>query len=104
MVLYFEVNNFTSEQHTSREYPDGAWKTALQGSYTILDHNGRPLERREMKLRDDICRNRRHDYFVAYKTWMPKLNPGRYTLELLIEDAIAGKIGTSTIDFEIVAR
>ena len=49
-------------------------------------------------------RERRHDYFVAYKTWMPQLNPGRYTLELLVEDAIAGKIGTSTIDFEIVSR
>ena len=104
VVLYFEVSNFDSEQHTSREYPDGAWKTSLKGTYTILDHDGRPLEKRELKLRDDICRNRRHDYFVAYKTWMPQINPGHYTLELLIEDTIAGKIGTSTIDFEIVTK
>lgn len=104
VVLYFEVDNFTSEQQTSREFPEGAWRTSLRGRYTILDRAGQPLERRELKLRDDVCRNRRHDYFVAYKTWMPQLNPGRYTLELLVEDAIAGKIGTSTIDFEIVAR
>lgn len=104
VVLYFEVSNFENEQHTSREFPDGAWRTSLRGSYTIIDPAGRPVERRELKLRDDICRNRRHDYFVAYKTWIPKLNPGRYTLELLVEDAIAGKIGTTTIDFEIVGR
>ncbi len=104
VVLYFEVNNFENQQHTSREFPDGAWRTSLRGSYTIIDPAGRPVERRELKLRDDICRNRRHDYFVAYKTWIPKLNPGRYTLELLVEDALAGKIGTTTIDFEIVSR
>ena len=104
VVLYFEVNNFISEQHTSRDYPDGAWRTSLKGSYTILDRDGRPLDRRELQLRDDICRNRRHDYFVAYKTWMPDINPGHYTLELLIEDTIAEKIGTSTIDFQIVAQ
>ena len=104
VILYFEVNNFLSEQHTSREYPDGAWRTSFKGSYTILDRDGRPLDRRELQLRDDICRNRRHDYFVAYKTWMPDINPGHYTLELLIEDTIAGKIGTATIDFEIVAK
>ena len=41
---------------------------------------------------------------LAYKTWMPDINPGHYTLELLVEDTIAEKIGTSTTDFEIIAR
>lgn len=104
IVLYFEVANFASEQTNSREYPDGAWRTSLRGSYTIVDSSGSPVEQRELKLKDDLCRNRRHDYYVAYKSWIPKLNPGQYSLELLVEDAIAGKIGTSSLDFEVVAQ
>ncbi|MCA9268596.1 MAG: hypothetical protein KDA41_09005, partial [Planctomycetales bacterium] len=104
VVMYFEVDSFASEQHTSREFPDGAWRTSLRGSYSIVDASGRPVEQRELKLRDDLCQNRRRDYFVAYKMWMPKLNPGHYSLELLVEDALAGKIGASSIDFEIVSR
>lgn len=104
VVLYFEIANFASEQHTSREFPDGAWRTSLAGSYTIVDSAGRPVQQRELKLRDDLCRNRRRDYFIAYKTWIPKLNPGFYTLELLVEDTLANKIGTSSIDFEVVSR
>jgi hypothetical protein len=103
IVLYFEVANFASEQTSSREYPDGAWRTSLRGSYTIVDSSGSPVEQRELQLKDDVCRNRRHDYYVAYKSWIPKLNPGQYSLELLVEDAIARKIGTSSIDFEVVA-
>lgn len=104
VVLYFEVSNFTSEQLTSRDFPDGAWLTSLRASYTITDDFGRAVDRRELKLRDDVCRNRRHDYFVAYNAWVPKLNPGRYTLELLVTDALSEKIGTSSIDFEVVSR
>jgi hypothetical protein len=104
IVLYFEVDNFASEQTISREHPDGAWRTSLRGSYTIVDSSGSPVEQRELKLKDDLCRNRRHDYYVAYKSWIPQLNPGQYSLELLVEDTIAGKIGTSSIDFEVVAK
>jgi hypothetical protein len=104
IVLYFEIANFASEQTASREFPDGAWRTSLRGSYTIVDSSGSPVEQRELKLKDDLSRNRRHDYYVAYKSWIPKLNPGQYSLELLVEDSIAGKIGTSSIDFEVVAR
>lgn len=102
VILYVEVNNFTAEQKAA------GYETELQGSYQIFDAAGRIVAERQLPLDREVCRNYRRDYFLAYPIYMPdSIPPGRYRLELSIEDLKAGsgyqgrKFGEGMIEFTI---
>ena len=83
------------------EKPDG-FETELQGGYQVFDPAGRRMADHELPLDKQICRNRRRDYFIAYRVYMPKnIPPGPYRLQLTIEDIRGQKFGQASIDFEI---
>jgi hypothetical protein len=49
-----------------------------------------------------LCNNRRHDYFIAYRVYLPKQIPtGSYTLQLTVEDVKGKKSNQASIDFRI---
>jgi hypothetical protein len=97
LLLYCELDNFVSEP-----VKDG-FETQLQGSYEIVDNNGRRVADQLLPMDAHVCRNQRRDYFIAYHIYMPKdAKPGRYTLKLTIEDMKGRKFGQSAIDFQIV--
>jgi hypothetical protein len=80
----------------------------LQGSYQIFDAGGRIVAERQLPLDREICRNFRRDYFLAYPMYLPdSIEPGRYRLELTIEDLKASgeyqgrKFGEGMIEFTI---
>ena len=63
---------------------------------------------RQLPLDREVCRNYRRDYFLAYPIYMPDgIGPGRYRLELTIEDRKAEgkyqgrKLGEGLIEFAI---
>lgn len=96
VLLYVEIDNFTVEETT-----DG-FATAFKGNYQILDFSGNRVADQTFQLEQETCRNRRRDYFIPYRMWMPKeIQPGSYTLQLTIEDVKGHKFGQSSIDFEI---
>ena len=96
LLLYVEVDNFTT-----LETPEG-YVTALDGSYRIVDTQGVRVAEHSFKREEDFCRNRRRDYFIPYRMWMPKtIAPGKYTLQLTIEDVKGKKFGQSSIEFRI---
>ena len=103
VILYVEVQNFAAEQKGPAGY-----ETELQGSYEILDASGQIIASRQLPLDKEICRNYRRDYFLAYRIYMPDaIAPGRYRLELTVEDLKARgkfqgrKLGEGMIEFAI---
>jgi hypothetical protein len=103
VILYAEVENFTAEQKGGTGY-----ETELQGSYVILDSGGQEVASRQLQLDKEVCRNHRRDYFLAYRLYMPEgISPGRYRLELTVEDLKARgkyqgrKLGEGVIEFAI---
>jgi hypothetical protein len=103
VILHVEVENFAAEEKGPR-----AFETELQGHYQIFDARGNIVAERKLPLADDICRNFRRDFFLAYPIYIPDgLAAGRYRLELTIEDLKAAgsyqgrKFGEGTIEFTI---
>ena len=97
VLLYVEVDNFAAT-----ELKDGHFKTEMEGSYQIIDSAGRRVADHTFPTEEEICRNRRRDYFIPYRMWLPKqIKPGEYTLQLTVEDKIGEKFGQASIDFAI---
>jgi hypothetical protein len=103
VVLYVEVDNFAAEKKSP-----SAFETELQGSYQIFDSSGRIVAERQLEPDKAVCRNYRRDYFLRYVMYMPAdIAPGRYRLELTIEDLKAKdkyqgrKLGEGMIEFTI---
>jgi hypothetical protein len=102
VILYVEVENFAAERKGQ------GYETELQGSYQIFDAGGRIVAERQLPLDREICRNYRRDYFLAYPMYLPdSIEPGRYRLELTIEDLKSSgeyqgrKFGEGMIEFTI---
>ena len=99
VLLYAEVDNFTSAS-TSRGY-----HTALKSSYQIFDARGQRVVQEELASTEELCQNRRRDFFIVYDFHLPtRIYPGKHTLRLTIEDLKGQKIGESSIDLEIVSE
>ena len=97
VLLYVEIDNFAA-----MELNDGQFKTEMEGSYQIIDVAGRRVTDHTFPTEEENCRNRRRDYFIPYRMWLPKqIQPGQYTLQLTLEDKIGEKFGQASIDFFI---
>ncbi len=97
LLLYCELDNFVSTQLEGKGY-----ETQLQGSYEIVDANGRRVADQLLPLDSHLCRNQRRDYFIAYRIYMPqKIDAGKYQLKLTVEDMKGRKFGQSVLDFQI---
>jgi hypothetical protein len=96
VLLYAEIENFRSD--SSEE----GFHTSLGSSYQILDEEGRRVARDEFPTVNDFCKTRRGDFHIQFQATLPeRLYPGRYTLELTVEDKLARKIGQTTVSFEV---
>lgn len=94
VVVYWEVKNFASV-----EQPDG-FHTRLAASIEIFDHTGKSVHRSEHPFPDDVCRQRRHDYFNAVLFQLPKdLRPGRHVLKVTVRDITADRIAEKQREF-----
>ncbi|MAD80506.1 MAG: hypothetical protein CMJ50_06645 [Planctomycetaceae bacterium] len=96
VLLYVEVENFAVESDSNRH------ETELQGEYTIFNVDGKRVANAGLPLDKQVSKNRRHDYFIAYRVFMPKrIEQGHYTLQLTIEDLKGSKSNQSTVEFWI---
>jgi hypothetical protein len=96
VLLYAEVDGFKAEPHS-----DG-FRTTLSSGYVIVDSQGTTVDTREFGVTEEVCRNRRRDYFIRYQFHLPQqLAAGTYTLRLKMTDALSQKAGEATIDFSI---
>ncbi|MCY2981018.1 MAG: hypothetical protein NTU79_20335 [Planctomycetota bacterium] len=96
VLLYCEIENVTAEKIRN------GYETQLQGSYEIIDGQGRKVADQLLPMEPELCQNHRRDYFIVYKIYMPQqIASGSYQLRLTIEDMKAHKWGQSQLDFQI---
>jgi hypothetical protein len=98
VILYVELQNFASKQRDDGK----AYETHLAASYQVLDASGKRAADLDLPEERGLCRQRRRDYFLAYRMHLPKnISEGEYTLQLTMEDKISGKFGQTTLKFAI---
>jgi hypothetical protein len=96
VLLYAEVENFGIEST-----PKG-YHTTLRSSYQILDAGGQRIADHAISTTEEYCQNPRRDFFIGYQLRMPsRINPGKYTLQLTIEDLKSQKVGQSSVELTI---
>lgn len=99
VILYSELECFAAERLS-----DG-YETHFQGAYEIFDRAGKRVADRVLPPDRQVCNNYRRDYFIAYRLHLPShLEPGRYRMEVTMEDLKGKKYGQSSIEFDIVER
>jgi hypothetical protein len=98
VILYSEVDNFAAI-----EVPQG-FETEFRGSCEIFDASGVRVREQQLPIDKQTCSNYRRDYFIAYRWYIPnRLEPGKYKIQLTVEDLKGNTVGSSTIDFTIIA-
>lgn len=96
VVLYVELENFRSDA------TDAGFRTALSSRYRILDGQGRQVVEHEFPTIEEVCRNRRRDYYISFRVQLPaRIYDGRHTLQLTVEDTLGKKVGQTSIEFTI---
>jgi ParB-like chromosome segregation protein Spo0J len=96
LLLYCELENVLAEA------VKGGFETQLQGTYELLDDNGRRVADQLLPMEREICQNHRRDYFIIYHIYMPaQIEPGKYQMRVTIEDMKARKFGQATVDFQV---
>ena len=96
VLLYAEVENFGSEP------TENGFRTTLRSSYQIIDSRGQRVEAQEFPEIEELCINRRRDFFMRYFVYIPKrIYDGTYTLQLTIEDVKNQKFNQASIEFTV---
>jgi hypothetical protein len=96
VILYCEIENFVTAT------VNGGYETKLQGSYDLIDHEGRRVSSQTLPEDHQVSKKLLRDYFIAYQMYLPDaIEPGKYQLRLTMEDVHGKKYGQATVDFEI---
>lgn len=99
ILIYAELHNFSSEPTA-----DGQYRTVLKSTVEIhkAGAQGGLVTQNEFPPTEDLCRNRRQDYFHSYLTNVPdRATIGPHILKLTVEDQISHKIATYTMNFNV---
>jgi len=102
VLLYVELENFKVEQKRANRYDE--FETEFHTVYEIFGPDNKSVASGDLAIAKELCRNRRHDYFVAYEIQLPtKVTDGQYNLVLSIKDLKqeGAFFVQSGVDFEI---
>jgi hypothetical protein len=102
VIVYVEVQNFQS-QLTG----DNQWETRLGEEMVLYTESGLPVwpAKSDVEPVVDLCRQRRHDFFLRKLVVLPKnLTIGRYLLKVTVTDQEANHVAETTTPVEIVAE
>ena len=95
VLIYAEVDNLHIESSTKGYH----WAVKIDGQ--IFDSRGNRMTDYGPTSAEETYQTPRHDFFVSKLYYLPRLVPGRYTLQLTIEDTLGHKVGQSSIDFTV---
>lgn len=100
VVLYLEVDGFTSEQND-----EGEWITRISQQLEIYrDDDGIPVWREDWQTAVDQARNRRNDFFMVQLVTLPsRLSVGSYHLKIRVRDELSKAEAETGIPFTLVA-
>jgi hypothetical protein len=101
-VVYCEVQNFQSILTH-----DSQWQTQLTEQIVLYTETGLAVwpERSDPQPVVDLCRQKRHDFFIARLITLPhNLSVGRYLLKLTVTDEQAHRVAESSTPVALVAE
>jgi hypothetical protein len=97
VIIYCEMSGLRYEEAGEM------FRSRLATQVEILSSKGgEPVARETLGTADDLCRNRRRDYYVCYRINLPEtLAPGSYELQMTQDDRVAGHSTTLGIPFTV---
>ncbi len=97
-IVYCEVRNFSSEPTA-----DGRYRTRLASRIELLTaSDGKSVWQLDEPKIEDICHQRRTDFFLAQRATLPPTLPaGEYVLKVGVEDKLSGKVGEASVPVSI---
>jgi hypothetical protein len=99
-VLYCEVENFLPRQNEA-----GEWETRLTQEVVFYNDRGQRVWAVKPQAIRDVCRNRRHDFFVPMRLTIPSsLAAGQYSLRVTIVDQNANRVAENSLAVNIAAE
>lgn len=99
VILYAEVDNYQSDT------TEQGYHTIISSSYRLVSLDRNEVVGGEFPLVDDLCLTRRRDFHIQYGVTLPGgLSPGKYRLELSVEDKLGNKKGHDQLPLTITAR
>lgn len=99
VLVYAEMRNFLSEPTS-----DGQYRTVLKSTIEIHRAGSQSglVTRQDFAPTEDLCRNRRHDYFHSYMINIPeRVTVGPHVLKLIVEDQLNRKVASYSINFTV---
>jgi hypothetical protein len=102
VIVYCEVENFQSQLNS-----DSQFETRLSEETVLYTDSGMMVwpAKSEPQAVIDLCRQRRHDFFIARIVTLPSsLTIGRYVLKLTVTDQLANRVAETSVPLEIVAQ
>ncbi len=101
VIVYCEVENFMSQFSDKSQ-----WETRLAEEVVLYtDADGLPILRDKATVINDLCRNRRNDFFIVRKLRLPANIPvGRYWLKVTVVDQLASRVAEHSIPLTFVAK
>jgi hypothetical protein len=102
VVLYCEVENFTSRQDSKQ-----LWVTRFQQEAVLYTETGLPIWEDKTKGIVDMSRNRRHDFFIVKLVKLPaNLTVGRYLMKVSVVDQLPSpnRIAEKPLQVQIVSQ
>lgn len=99
VLVYAEMRNFLSEPTS-----DGRYKTILKSTIEIHRAGSQSglVTRQDFTPTEDLCRNRRSDYFHSYMINIPdRVTVGPHILKLIVEDQLNRKVASYTVNFTV---
>ena len=97
VILYCEIDGLRFEQTST------GFRTRVAAQLEILAQGGgQPIHTRPLEVAEEICRRRRHDYYVAYRLVLPRpLEPGDYRIRLTARDLASDRTASREVAFGI---
>jgi len=98
VLLYCELDSFTSEPAADREMQRSVIKQRLE----LLTPRGDSVWTREFDDAEDLCRGRRRDFYFYSKFTIPdRLLPGEYILKVTMTDILGAKTAEDTLTIRV---
>lgn len=94
-LVYCELENWSIEESATAE--GARFVSKIQPSYVILDENREVVKQHQYAMLTDTSRNQRRDFHLTLPITIPKLPPGTYYLQLVIDDVVGDKAANSKI-------
>lgn len=83
MLIYCEVENYQSEQRSAN------YHTTLQGSFVIVDQQGRAVQEGEFASVEDVSSTERSEFYMYFPVRLEELPAGEYQFQLSVKDLLS---------------